>query len=136
MGLWVSQVAETGVSWGFGAEPLDGAESLVISIVGFWDSLWTALIIGYRASLFWVLFLLIYLVLRNASDRIPMNEASFVAISDGGNQEMALGGISAIKEDVEERPIGNPDEASNADSKSDSTPNPDAGDVSEEKPRG
>lgn len=43
-------------------------------------------------------------------------------------------GFSAIKEDVEERPIENPDEASTVDSKSDSTPNPDGGDVSEEKP--
>ena len=131
---WAFNAGAVGVAWGSGSGLEIGSDNTATSIYQFWLSTWTALIVGYRASLFWVLFLLIYLVLRNASDRIPMNEASFVGVDDGNDQEMALGGISAIKEDVEERPIENPDEASTVDSKSDSTPNPDGGDVSEEKP--
>jgi len=133
---WAFHAGTVGVAWGSGPGVEIAPESTAMSIYQFWYSTWSALVIGYRASLFWVLFLLIYLVLRNASDRIPMNEATFVDLKglNGADSELALGGMTAVKEEVDERPIVNPDEQNESGSHTESEPNTTEDGVSDEKP--
>ena len=114
MSQWVIYISENGLMWGAGGG-VDLADDRTASVVGtFWSSVLNSFVVGYRASLFWVLFLLIYLVLRNSSDRIPMGEAFLEPLGDSAKEGMAVGGIAAFKDDVTERPIVNPDEEESA----------------------
>ncbi|MBD3675742.1 MAG: hypothetical protein HUJ26_19715 [Planctomycetaceae bacterium] len=129
---WVYFISQNGLMWGAG-EGVDITDYRVASAVGeFWIGVLQSLVVGYRASLFWVLFLLIYLVLRASSDRIPMNEAYLEPLGNAGDEGMALGGLAAYQEEVTERPIVNPDDETDTDSENDSSSaNPEEGDVSD-----
>jgi hypothetical protein len=81
------------------------------------------------------LFLLIYLVLRNISDRIPMNEAFLEPLQQGQERAMALGGLAGVQEVVTERPIVTPEGMGPAvEENRPEPPNQEENDVSEEKP--
>ena len=92
-----------------------------------YPSIVTVVVIGV------VSFLMIYLVLRNASDAIPTHEAHLEPIGPKDENEMALGGLAAVQENVEERPIVNPDEPASDGEKNETEANPESGDVSEDK---
>lgn len=132
MSEWIIHISGTGLMWGAGGGVDLAANNTASAIGEFWTAVLNSLVVGYRASLFWVLFLLIYLVLRNSSDRIPMNEAYLEPLGNSSTDGMALGGLAAVKEDVTERPIVNPDEKPVDEEKDESGANPDGGDVSGE----
>ena len=117
-GLWMYHFSELGLEWGSGTESASGAVWLVFV---------KTLLIGYRVSFFWCGFLMIYLVLRNISDKKPMKEAFLEPLETGQERAMALSGLSSIKEVIVERPVVNPD------AKTDDIANPDSDDVSDEK---
>lgn len=132
---WIVHVNGLGIAWGAGGSIAAPPGSLSEALIAFWSALWASLVIGFRVSLFWCLFLLIYLVLRNVSDRIPMNEAFLEPLEEGQERAMALGGLAGVQEVVTERPIVTPEGMGPAveENKTESA-NRQGPDVSEEKP--
>jgi hypothetical protein len=103
-GLWVHHFAELGLGWGSGVRNESGDVWLVFV---------KTLLIGYRVSFFWCGFLMIYLVLRNVSDKKPLKDAFLEPLETGQPAAMALSGLSSIHAPIEERPVVNPDAETN-----------------------
>lgn len=131
---WIMQANNLGLSWGVGSGVAIPAVSLSGKIIVFWSSLWATLAIAFRVSLFWVLFQHIYLVLRNVSDRIPMNEAFLQPLEQGQERAMALGGLAGVQEVVTERPIVTPAGMGAATENNPDAPNQSEEEVSDETP--
>jgi len=122
---WIIHLTALGTDWGGGSG---------VDIPTVWPAVLKTLLIGFRASLFWVLFQMIYLVLRNVSDRIPVNEAFLEPLEQGQERAMALGGLAGVQEVVTERAIVTPAGMGPDSGIEESPANQADDDVSEEQP--
>lgn len=100
-GLWVHHFAELGLGWGSGVTYDSG---------DVWLAFVKILLIGYRVSFFWCGFLMIYLVLRNVSDKKPFKDAFLEPLETGQPRAMALSGLASMNEPIAERPVVNPEQ--------------------------
>jgi hypothetical protein len=111
-----------GLGWG-GGDHVTGA--------AIWLLLVQTLLIGFRVSLFWCGILIVYLVLRNLSDKKPIKDAFLDPLEAGQERAMALSGLAGVSEVIVEREVVNPGETAPSEKP---TANPEPNEVSGTEP--